>query len=215
MTAVEQAPRDLAERALSGERARAYIQKALEGETPAFEWSHKNAAGREIVCEVRLVRLPSGGRRLVRGSIADISERKRTERVAAAEREVFEQVTRNAPLPQVLVSVTSLVESVGVGTVCSVSVLAEGGGSFAYMVAPQLSDPMRAALERASIDIRNGSCAAAVYLGRQVLVADVAKDPFWLERREVALAAGLRTAWSTPIKAASAVSRFTATARKR
>ena len=29
---------------------------ALEGGTPVFEWSHKNAAGREIVCEVRLVR---------------------------------------------------------------------------------------------------------------------------------------------------------------
>ncbi len=186
----------------SGERSRANIQRALEGESPVFEWSHRSAAGREIMCEVRLVRLPSGSRRLVRGSIADISERKRAERAAAAEREVFEQVTRNAALPQVLASVTSLVESVGVGTVCSVSVLAEGGGAFAYMVAPHLPDPMRVALERASIDIRNGSCAAAVYLGRQVLVADVAKDPFWLERREVALAAALRTAWSTPIKAA-------------
>jgi len=202
MGPVELSPPQQPDGAPSGERARAYIQEALEGGSPVFEWSHRNAAGREIVCEVRLVRLPSGSRRLVRGSIADISERKRTERVAAAEREVFEQMTRNAPLPQVLAAVTSLVESVGVGTVCSVSVLAEGGGAFAYMVAPQVPDPMRAALERASIDIRHGSCAAAVYLERQVLVADVAKDPFWLERREVALAAGLRTAWSTPIKAA-------------
>src|SRR5579863_6182804 len=199
---VELSPPQQPDGAPSGERARAYVQRALEGESPVFEWSHKNAAGREIMCEVRLVRLPSGSRRLVRGSIADISERKRAERVAVAEREVFEQVTRKAALPQVLASVTSLVESVGVGTVCSVSVLAEGGDAFAYMVAPQLPDPARLALERASIDIRNGSCAAAVYLGRQVLVADVAKDPFWLERREAALAAGLRTAWSTPIKAA-------------
>src|SRR5579862_310106 len=82
----------------SAERARAYVQQALEGGSPVFEWSHKNAAGREIVCEVRLVRLPSGAKRLVRGSIADISERKRTERMAAAEREVFELVTRAAAL---------------------------------------------------------------------------------------------------------------------
>jgi diguanylate cyclase (GGDEF)-like protein/PAS domain S-box-containing protein len=199
---VELSPPQQPDGAPSGARARAYVQRALEGESPVFEWSHKNASGREIVCEVRLVRLPSGTRRLVRGSIADISERKRAERVAAAEREVFEQVTRNASLPQVLASVTSLVESVGVGTVCSVGVLAEGGGEFAYMVAPQLPDSPRKALEHASIDIRNGSCAAAVYLGRQVLVPDIAKDPFWQERREVALAAGLRAAWSTPIKAA-------------
>ncbi|MGH8267607.1 MAG: PAS domain S-box protein, partial [Steroidobacteraceae bacterium] len=186
----------------SAERARGFIQQALDGESPIFEWSYRNAATQEIVCEMRLVRLPSGGRRLVRGSIADISERKRSERVAATEREVFEQISRNAPLPQVLASITRLVESVGVGTVCSVSVLAENGQAFAYLVAPELPESLRAALERSSIDIRDGSCAAAVYLGRQVLVADVGEDPFWLTLRDAALAAGLRTAWSTPIKAA-------------
>jgi diguanylate cyclase (GGDEF)-like protein/PAS domain S-box-containing protein len=186
----------------SVERARAFIDRALEGESLAFEWSLYDAAGREILCEVRLSRLPSGGRRLVRGSIADISERKRAERMAAAEREVFEQVTRNAPLPQVLASITRLVESAGGGSLCSVSVLAEGGLAFAYTVAPRLPESLRTALERSSIDIRHGSCAAAVYLGRQVLVADIAKDPFWLERRDPALAAGLRAAWSSPIKAA-------------
>src|SRR5579863_6518705 len=155
----------------SAERARTYVEQALAGGSPVFEWTHRNASGRDIICEVRLVRLPSGGRRLVRGSIADISERKRGERAAAAEREVFEQVTRNASLPQVLASVTGLVESAGVGTLCSVSVLADGGRSFAYLVAPQLPDTLRPGLEGASIDVRHGSCAAAVYLGRQVLVA--------------------------------------------
>jgi len=32
---------------------------------------------KDLVCEVRLVRMPSGSHRLVRGSIADISDRKR------------------------------------------------------------------------------------------------------------------------------------------
>ncbi|TLZ32048.1 MAG: PAS domain S-box protein, partial [Gammaproteobacteria bacterium] len=73
----------------SEQRARAYIQQALEGETPAFEWTHLDGPGREIICEVRLARLPSGKRRLVRGSIADISERKRAERMASAEHRVF------------------------------------------------------------------------------------------------------------------------------
>ena len=186
----------------SEQRARAYIQQALEGNTPVFEWSHRDAAGREIVCEVRLVHLPSGNRHLVRGSIADISERKRSERMAAAEHKVFEQVTRNAPLPEVLASITRLIESTAAGTVCSVGVLLEDGKAFSYMVAPRFAEALRVALERSSVDVRNGSCAAAVYLGRQVLVADLAKDPFWLERRDPALAAGLRAAWSTPIQAA-------------
>jgi diguanylate cyclase (GGDEF)-like protein/PAS domain S-box-containing protein len=183
-------------------RARAYIDRALEGEVPVFEWAHIDSSGREIMCEVRLARLPSGNRRLVRGSIADISERKRSETMSAAERMVFEQVTRNAPLPEVLTSVTRFIESAGVGSVASVSILAEDRGSFAQMVAPQLVDTLHMALGRAEIGIRHGSCAAAVYLDRQVLVADIETDPFWSEPRQVALAAGLRASWSTPIKAA-------------
>ena len=199
---IQMSPPQQPDGAPSQQRALAFIQQALEGEVPVFEWAHCDAAGREIMCEVRLVSLPSGNRRLVRGSIADISERKRGERMAAAERKVFEQVSRNAPLPEVLASITRLIESACAGTLSSVSVLAEDRQAFAYMVAPQFRDGLRLALERASVSIRNGSCAAAVYLDRQVLVADVGKDPFWLERREAALGAGLRAAWSTPIKAA-------------
>ena len=111
-------------------------------------------------------------------------------------------MTRTAPLPHVLGSITRLVESAGVGTLAAVSVLEESGRAFAYMIAPELPAGLRTALARASVDIRNGSCAAAVYLGRQVLVADVGADPCWLEPRAAALGAGLKAAWSTPIKAA-------------
>ena len=123
-----------------------------------------------------------------------------TERVARAEREVFEQLTANVPLAQALSSVTHFIESVGVGTLGAISVLAPEGHSFEYVVAPKMSATLRAALEHSAIDIRNGSCAAAVCLGRQVLVADVAKDPFWERHREQARAAGLKASWSTPIK---------------
>ncbi len=61
------------------EAAQQYIKSASEGGTPVFEWIHRGAAG-DIPCEIRLVRLPSATRNLVRGSVTDISERKRVER---------------------------------------------------------------------------------------------------------------------------------------
>jgi diguanylate cyclase (GGDEF)-like protein/PAS domain S-box-containing protein len=124
-----------------------------------------------------------------------------TERVALAERAVFEQLTGNAPLADVLASITRFIESVGVGTACTIAVLDPESLAFSYVVGSRLPVALRRMLEHCPMDIRNGSCAAAVYLGRQVLVADIAVDPFWEALRATALGAGLRAAWSTPIKA--------------
>ena len=189
--------------AISRELIRTQVERALDAGPLTFEWLHRDAFGKEFMCDVRLVRLPSGSRRLVRGSMTDISERKRQESAAAAEHAVFEKLTGNAPLPAVLESITRLIESECVGVLCSVSVLAPEGVAFQYTVAPRLPEGLRAALSTAVVDIRNGSCTAAVYLGRQVLVHDIAKDPFWEQKRQVALDSMLRSAWSTPIKAAN------------
>ena len=115
--AVERSPILQPDGTPSAEIARTYTLKALAGQPQVYEWVLYDGFGREITCEVRLVRLPSGSRRLVRGSIADISERKRAESLAAAEREVFAQLTGNAPLSEVLASITRLIEPVGVGVI--------------------------------------------------------------------------------------------------
>lgn len=56
-----------------------YLQRAMAGESPTFDWVHTNAAGQEIPCEVRLVRLPHPSLGLVRASIVDIAARKKAE----------------------------------------------------------------------------------------------------------------------------------------
>lgn len=55
------------------------IRKAMGGQTPVFEWSILDSEGKEIPCEIRLARLPAAGKRLIRGSITDISARKKVE----------------------------------------------------------------------------------------------------------------------------------------
>lgn len=144
--------------------------------------------------------------RLMADEAAELAYRAReselTERVARAERAVLEQLTGSAPLADILSSITRFIETVGVGTVCSICVLAADGAGFSYLVSPRMPAKLRQALEHCAADIRNGSCAASVYLGRQVLVADIGTDPFWEQPRAHALEAGLNAAWSTPIKAA-------------
>ena len=49
--------------------ARAQIEAALAGKTPNFEWVHRTRSGRDVRCDIRLVRLPSADQRLVRGAV--------------------------------------------------------------------------------------------------------------------------------------------------
>jgi PAS domain S-box-containing protein len=53
---------------------------SLRGADLVFERLVRSAGGREILCEVRLVRLPAANRKLIRGSFIDITERKRAEK---------------------------------------------------------------------------------------------------------------------------------------
>jgi two-component system, cell cycle sensor histidine kinase and response regulator CckA len=95
---VELSPPTQADGRPSTEAALEYLEKALHGETPAFEWTHRNALGEDIPCEIRLVRLPSVGRRLVRGSIIDISERLQADKALHASEKRFATAFQSSPM---------------------------------------------------------------------------------------------------------------------
>ena len=61
------------------EQCRRYHAIALSGEVATFEHMLTQQSGKNITCEVRLVRLPAAGRVFLRGSISDITERKLAE----------------------------------------------------------------------------------------------------------------------------------------
>jgi diguanylate cyclase (GGDEF)-like protein/PAS domain S-box-containing protein len=182
-------------------RPRGFIEGALAGEAPVFEWVHCDANGQAMPCEVRFVRLPSYNRRLIRASIIDITERKRADAIAAGERRVFEKIAANAPLSSALESICKLIERVVAESRCAINLLDQERQALSFGVAPNLPREFVAAMDEAPIGIRYGSCAAAVYLARQVTVADIDTDAMWEFRREAAQHARLRAAWSTPIVA--------------
>ena len=182
-------------------RPRGFIEGALAGDAPVFEWAHCDATGQTMPCEVRFVRLPSSNRRLIRASITDITERKRADAIAAGERRVFEKIAANAPLTSALGSICELIERVMMESYCAINLLDHERQVLNFSVAPNLPREFVAAMDSAPIGIRYGSCAAAVYLARQITVADIDTDALWEFRRDSAQQASLRAAWSTPIVA--------------
>ncbi|MEK1941386.1 MAG: EAL domain-containing protein [Pseudomonas sp.] len=76
---VELSPVRQADGRVSAQAGMGYTTAALEGAAPVFEWLHRDSAGRQLPCEVRLVRMP-GEQKLIRASVTDISERQRYQR---------------------------------------------------------------------------------------------------------------------------------------
>jgi diguanylate cyclase (GGDEF)-like protein/PAS domain S-box-containing protein len=193
-----------------------FMDNALAGGTPVFDWLHCDADGKHLPCEVRFVRLPSSNRRLIRASITDITERKRTGAIANGEHRVFEKIAANAPLAAILEAICEVIESVVPNCFCGINLLDVEAQLLNHGVAPSLPREFCAALDAAPVGIRFGSPAAAVFLSRQLAVEDIETDDVWEFRRTAAAQAGLRSAWSAPIVASDGtiVGTFSAYQRK-
>ncbi len=180
---------------------RDHVLLALDGAPQTLEFELRSVAGAALPCELRLARMPGAAAQWLRCTIADISARQRDERIAAAERAVLEKVAANAPLTESLHEICRYVEAVAPGGMAAISVLAAGVQRFESLFAPRMPADLVALLDRPPVDIRHGSCAACVYLGRPIYVQDVGSDPHWGGRGEVLESFGVRASWSVPIRA--------------
>lgn len=66
---------------LSSEKGIEMIENTIRGDSPEFEWVHLNAKKEEVYCEIKLIRLPDKEKPLVRGSIVDISEKRKSQQI--------------------------------------------------------------------------------------------------------------------------------------
>ena len=76
--------------------AQLWADRAATSESAGFEWIHRHSAGSNIACEVHLVLLDSPNRLLVRGSILDITERKRSEEAVRDSEARYRDLVNNA-----------------------------------------------------------------------------------------------------------------------
>lgn len=67
------------------------MEKCIGGENVVYEWTVKRKDNKLIPCEVRLVKLPFEGNRIVRVSAIDITERKRSERMLNLDKQKLEE----------------------------------------------------------------------------------------------------------------------------
>ncbi|KAA3645289.1 MAG: PAS domain S-box protein [Chloroflexi bacterium] len=92
--------------------------KAAREEGPiTFEWTHRNAEGENIPCEIRLVPLPDTDNKLIRASITNISERYKKynelEVIASVSNALRQATTRAAMFPVIAQQLETLINVTG------------------------------------------------------------------------------------------------------
>jgi PAS domain S-box-containing protein len=182
------------------------IAIACERGSHRFEWLAKRSDNSEFPAEVLLTALPFKDGQVFHAVWRDITRRKDAERqikkedaFRAGQGRVLEMIARGGQLPEVLASLVTLIEQQSEDMLCSVLQLSEDGQHIRHGAAPNLPEIYVQAVNGAPIGPKNGSCGTAMYLGKQVIVTDMLKDPLWEDYRELAKLSGLRACWSTPI----------------
>ena len=199
----EISPRHQPDGTLSFGMARGYIAAALNGEFPVFEWHHIGADGREIPCEVRLACLPSSNRRLVRGSVTDISERKRAELLTRIDKEILELIAENVALPRILDRLILGFEEAYPGARCSLYFADDEKRCLRLASAPSLPQSLTQFIDGSQIGPDGSDCGRAVFHGRQINTLNIKDSAAWGDLGDLAERHGLYACCSTPVHASS------------
>ncbi|WP_428940537.1 ATP-binding protein [Fontivita pretiosa] len=131
------------------------------------------------------------------------AQRDRAARLLHGQKRILEMIATGEPLADILHAITTLIETQSEGIVCSILLLDETGQRLYPAAAASLPEAYNQAIRGVQIGPNVGSCGTAAYLGQRVISPDITTDPKWAAWRELALAYGLRSCWSEPIRSRS------------
>jgi diguanylate cyclase (GGDEF)-like protein/PAS domain S-box-containing protein len=132
----------------------------------------------------------------------DVTERTRAEGQLAGQAQVLDLIARDAPLMETMDALAKVIEAEASGARCAILLLDDSSETLTVAAAPSLIDVGLHEADGLVIGPEAGASGTAAFRREPVISADVARDPLWHESRQVALARGIRAAWSTPIIAA-------------
>src|SRR5918993_1117901 len=132
----------------------------------------------------------------------DVTERARAEGQLAGQAQVLDLIARDAPLMETLDALAKVIEAEASGARCAILMLDEGAETLTVAAAPSLIDVGLHEADGLVVGPEAGASGTAAFRREPVISADIARDPLWHGWRQVALARGIRAAWSTPIIAA-------------
>jgi PAS domain S-box-containing protein len=130
---------------------------------------------------------------------ADITQRKQSEDLVYLQSSIMELLAKDTPLQDVLDALCLFIEDLVPGSMCGSFLYDSKSELIRFKSGPSVPQEVREAFS--AIPVRSGmcSCAEAVVRAEPVFSENIENTPIWGELQAVALSAGMRASWSTPI----------------
>jgi PAS domain S-box-containing protein len=183
-------------------RVEGYVTGRRQGDPvpPRYRCQAVRKDGTRLWVEITASPVAWGGEAAILATVADVTERKRSEELAGDQTRLAQMIARGAPLPELLEALTRMIESHSDGMLASILLLDPDGVHLRHGAAPSLPASYTSAIDGLAIGPDVGSCGSAAFLGEPVVVSKIETDARWIPFRELARSHDLRACWSTPIK---------------
>jgi signal transduction histidine kinase len=139
-----------------------------------------------------------------RAQFAVPNDRTRSAGLLKREKGLLEMIAADQPLRVIFEALCRNVEEVFRGAYAIVMVLDSKTNRLRAGAAPSIPAFM-AETDGFEVTGPVGTCAAAAFLKKQVITADISSDPYWADYRDLARIHGLRSGWATPIRSNEAL----------
>ncbi len=121
-------------------------------------------------------------------------------RLLIGQHQVLERIARGDQIEEVLAAFCDILERNMAGSRSCVMTLNVNDQTLQVSAAPHLPEPFRQALNGITVGLAPGSCSAAAYRNETIVSSNIARDPVWEGMSDEALAHGLASCWSAPIR---------------
>jgi PAS domain S-box-containing protein len=133
------------------------------------------------------------------GTNTDIEERKRAESLLAAEKRSLEMIAAGAPLTDIIKNLCDIIDDQSPKIISAVMLMDPDGTRLWPVPGRRVPQGWIEAISPVPIAPDLGACSSAVLLKQRVITSDIAGDAVRLPYGDIALANGLRAAWSQPL----------------
>ncbi len=177
-----------------------HVEELRKNREMTFETQHRSKSNRIYDVEVSVAYFKFEGVEYLCAFVRDITARKQAEHLLRMQHDVLAKVASTAGyLSETLDELCRLVEEIMPGAYATIMLLDPADGQLRFEAGPRLSDEMKAEVEPLTPSENSGSCAAAVFLKRPVIVEDTRSSKHWSGLRAFVEKYKIQSSWSVPI----------------